>query len=357
MWAAARSPSFFQGRELTRGIAFARPPSHEFDSPPRLATVFAGAIALFPTTSRADGGAAMKVAVVDVQRVVMQTEDGLRAQATLKKLFDSRQQELNRKQTELGKQKDEIEKQQKVLSKEVYQKRVDEWQKQMMELQQIFVEYNKELEKKQKELTDPVFEKVMGIIKRIAARDGYDLIVDKQTVAYIRSDLDLTDQCIQLYNGGGAAPAPRPPQRRRSNARARRPWADLPRADVACRARGAPWREVRRGAEIGENAGMLTRVVPVERAGEGDLAPLLASRFVKAAREAKGRGAALLVDRALAERSDVAALGGWVHAHAAWALAAVLDACRVDDAPARWGEGTTIAPGAWLGPRVVLDAT
>lgn len=173
-----------------------------------LAAAFAGAIALFPSTSHADG--AMKVAAVDVQRVVMQTEDGLRAQATLKKLFDSRQQELNRKQTELGKQKDEIEKQQKVLSKEAYAKRVEEWQKQMMELQQVFVEYNKELEKKQKELTDPVFEKVMGIIKRIAARDGYDMIVDKQTVAYIRSDLDLTDQCIQLYNGGGAAPAPAP---------------------------------------------------------------------------------------------------------------------------------------------------
>ena len=44
-----------------------------------------------------------KVAVVDVQRAVANTEDGLRAQATLKKLFDSRQQELNRKQNEMQK--------------------------------------------------------------------------------------------------------------------------------------------------------------------------------------------------------------------------------------------------------------
>ncbi len=36
--------------------------------------------------------AQMKVAVVDLQRAVMQSEDGLRAQATLKKVFDSRQQ-------------------------------------------------------------------------------------------------------------------------------------------------------------------------------------------------------------------------------------------------------------------------
>src|ERR1700679_266162 len=78
----------------------------------------------------ADGAAPMKVAVVDVQRAVAQTEDGLRAAAMLRKLFDGRQQELNKKQQDLEKQKDEIDKQAKVLSKDAYQKRVEDLQKQ-----------------------------------------------------------------------------------------------------------------------------------------------------------------------------------------------------------------------------------
>jgi outer membrane protein len=172
-----------------------------------LAAAVAVAVCLPTTPAKADGGA-MKVAVVDVQRAVMQTEDGLRAQAMLKKLFDGRQQELNKKQADLEKQKEEIDKQAKVLSKDAQQKRIEDLQKQLAELQQTYVGYSRELEKKQKELTDPIFEKVLGIIKRLAARDGYDVVLDKQTVAYIRSDLDLTDQCIQIYNGGGAAPAP-----------------------------------------------------------------------------------------------------------------------------------------------------
>lgn len=155
--------------------------------------------------------AGQRIAVVDVQRAVMQTEDGLRAQATLKKLFDSRQQELNRKQVELQKQREDIDKQSKVMSKEALQKRAEAWQKQMMELQAVFVEYNKELEKKQKELTDPVFEKVMEIVKRLASSEGYDVVVDRQTVAFVRSDLDLTDRCIQIYNTGGKGPAPKKP--------------------------------------------------------------------------------------------------------------------------------------------------
>ena len=156
--------------------------------------------------------AEQKVAVVDVQRAVASTEDGLRAQATLKKLFDSRQQELNKKQTDLQRQREDIDKQAKVLPKDALEKRVNEWQKQMMELQAIFVEYNKELEKKQKELTDPVFERVMQIIKRLATTENIDLVVDKATVAYVRGDLDLTDRCVQMYNsgGGGSAPSPGP---------------------------------------------------------------------------------------------------------------------------------------------------
>ena len=174
---------------------------------PLLAAALALAVSLVGKTSAAQ---TMKVAVVDVQRAVMQTEDGLRAQATLKKMFDSRQQELNKKQTDLAKQKEDIDKQSRVLSQSALQKKVDDWQKQMVELQGTFVEYNKELEKKQKELTDPIFERVLGAIKRIAGQDSYDLIVDRATVAFSRSDLDLTDRVIQLANGGsGAAPAPK----------------------------------------------------------------------------------------------------------------------------------------------------
>ena len=148
----------------------------------------------------------LKLAVVDVQRAVMETEDGLRAQATLKKFFDKRQQELDAKQNELQKQREEIEKQSKVISQAALQKRMEDWQKQMLELQTVFVEYNKELQKKQGELTQPIYGKIMGLLRRMATTDGFDAILEKQAVPYMRADLDLTDKVIQLYNSG-AAPA------------------------------------------------------------------------------------------------------------------------------------------------------
>lgn len=161
---------------------------------------------LFSSAAKAE----TKVAVVNVQRAVASTEEGLRAQAMLKKMFDAKQQELDRKQKGLAKEREDIEKQSKVLSKDAIAKRAEEWQKQAMELQGVFMEYNKEIEKKQKELTEPVFEKMMAIVRRIAAAEGLDLVVDQSAVAYVKTELDLTDRCIQVYNAGGAAAAPAP---------------------------------------------------------------------------------------------------------------------------------------------------
>jgi UDP-3-O-[3-hydroxymyristoyl] glucosamine N-acyltransferase len=99
-------------------------------------------------------------------------------------------------------------------------------------------------------------------------------------------------------------------------------------------------------------------IAPVERAKAGELAPFLSRRFSKAAREAAHRGASLLVDASLEGVLGVAeAPGGvWIHEHAAWAMALLLEGALVPDAPARMGIGCSIAPSAILGPRVVLGA-
>lgn len=175
-----------------------------------LARIAAAAVVAASTLALAEGPALAesKIGVVDVQQAVMQTEDGIRAQATLKKLFDKRQQELDARQTELGRAREDIEKQSRVLSRQALEKRMEDWQRRMVELQTKFVENNKELQEKQGQLTGPIIKKLVGVIARLAKKSGYELIVDKQAVPYARPDLILTEQIVQLYNGGDADAAP-----------------------------------------------------------------------------------------------------------------------------------------------------
>jgi outer membrane protein len=173
-----------------------------------LAGVVLGGIVM---SASAVAAAEPKIAVVDMQGAMMQTEDGLRAQATIKKFFDRRQQELDHRQDELKRERDDLTKQARVLSRAALQRRMEQWQRRMIEVQTLFVDYNKELQKKQGELTQPIIRKMFRVIRRIARRRDIDLVVDKTAVPYARADLDLTDMVVQMYNtgaGGDADDAP-----------------------------------------------------------------------------------------------------------------------------------------------------
>ncbi|MFO0552166.1 MAG: OmpH family outer membrane protein [Polyangiaceae bacterium] len=142
------------------------------------------------------------LAVVDVQAAMMQTEEGMAAQTTLKKLADRRQQEIDGKQTMLTKMRDDIQKQARVLSREALARRMDYWQREMLSLQSSFVDYNKELEKKQNELTGPILQRMIAIITKIARQEGYDMVIARGAALYARPDLDITDRVVQMYNAG-----------------------------------------------------------------------------------------------------------------------------------------------------------
>jgi UDP-3-O-[3-hydroxymyristoyl] glucosamine N-acyltransferase len=108
------------------------------------------------------------------------------------------------------------------------------------------------------------------------------------------------------------------------------------------------------GVVRGDVRGVAGRIAPVERARAGDLAPVLRGAFVREAVEAARRGAMLLVDSRVAEASALAKLPCWVHEHAAWAMASVLDACDTPSVPPVRGEGCVLGSHVVLEPRVVL---
>lgn len=147
---------------------------------------------------------AQKIGVVDLQRALNDTEDGRKAKATLKKLFDSRQKSLDKQQDDLRAMKETLEKQKDVLSKDVLGKKLQEYQKQLMQLQQTYVEFQRELAAKEGELTKGIIDQMQAIVRRIGQAEGYTMIVERNEagVIFTPSSYDLTDVVIQRYNSG-----------------------------------------------------------------------------------------------------------------------------------------------------------
>jgi outer membrane protein len=148
--------------------------------------------------------AQVRIAVVDMQRALNETEDGRRAKAQLKRLFKRRQQALDTRQNELKKMKEDIERQRDVLSQDALAKRVEEYQKAFVELQTTYVEYQRELAQKEAQLTKGILERMSNILRRIGQAEGYTLIVERNEggVMWVPNNLDVTDDLIQRYNRG-----------------------------------------------------------------------------------------------------------------------------------------------------------
>ncbi len=166
----------------------------------------------FVAASAEPAAAQSKIAVIDVRRAVLETEQGLRVQATLKKLFDSRQVELDAKQRQIQQDKENLDKEAKAgkTPKETLQKKYENLQQQAAEFQAITLDAQREMQRKESEMTTPILQGVLEAVKRIAAQDGYEIVLEKSAAPYFRADLELTDRVIQMYNSGQAGTAPKP---------------------------------------------------------------------------------------------------------------------------------------------------
>ncbi|HVY48260.1 MAG TPA: OmpH family outer membrane protein [Minicystis sp.] len=178
-----------------------------------LAAAALGAAALSAAPSAHAEGS--KIAVVDMQRAVVETQAGAAAQATLKKLFTGRQAELEAKQKQLQVEKDALDKAAKAgkTKQAELQQKAEQLQKEYADYQQKTLQYQREMQQKEGELTQPILQGILGVVRRIAAKEGYEIVLEKSAAPYFRSDLDVTDKAIQMFNqeGGPAAAPPSKP--------------------------------------------------------------------------------------------------------------------------------------------------
>ncbi len=154
-----------------------------------------------------------KIATIDMQRAVSETNEGARVIDELKKLSEKRQGELETKRNQLGKEKTDFEKRcQGKAGTEACARGAEELQRKFVELQNLQFEYQNELQKRQGERQQPVLAKMLTVVRRLAQKDNYDVVVDRAVVHFRRDELDLTEAAIKLFNSESTAQPLPPPK-------------------------------------------------------------------------------------------------------------------------------------------------
>jgi outer membrane protein len=158
----------------------------------------------------------MKLGYVDMQRALNETEDGRKAKANLKKVFDQKQKELDEQQAALKKDIEDLDKKRTLLPADKVREKEAELQSRMQKVQQTYLRHQQDLSTKEQEATGKIFERMTRIISKIAASENFAMILDKSALVFAKPHLDLTNELIRRYNAGegaeGGATAATPPK-------------------------------------------------------------------------------------------------------------------------------------------------
>jgi outer membrane protein len=169
------------------------------------------ALALAIAVPQATRAAELKIGYVNLQQAVAEVDEGKAAREALKKEFDLKQKTLDDKQNELKRMKEDLEKQMVVMSDEVKREKGMEFERKVNEMQQVYVQMQKDLSDREREMMKVIFDKMESVIKDIAQAEGYAYVFEQQNAGLIVAPpaANMTNELVRKYNVKykGGAPA------------------------------------------------------------------------------------------------------------------------------------------------------
>ncbi len=161
----------------------------------KLFTALLAALALAPAAQAAE-----KFVVIDVQRAMLECDEGKAVSAQLQGEMKDKQTQLDSKQKDFKALRDDFEKQAAVLGEQAKQQKAAELDKRGEELQQMYMQLQQELAQKEQEATKGIAQRMRVVVKEISEAGGMQLVVDSGTVVWATPTLDITNEAIRKYN-------------------------------------------------------------------------------------------------------------------------------------------------------------
>jgi outer membrane protein len=146
--------------------------------------------------------AEFKAGYVDLQRALLEVDEGRAAKARLKKMVEDKQKELDKEQETLRKEMQTLEKQATAMSEETRIKKQTELQQRALALGQKWEKGQAEMSQRERSELQVIFAKMDPIIAEIAQREGLTMVFEKTDsgLVYAPPAMDLTNELVRLYN-------------------------------------------------------------------------------------------------------------------------------------------------------------
>ena len=160
------------------------------------------AVAALVMAATLPAAAQSKVAVIDVQRVVAESDPGKEAIQKLKAVSDAKVQEGQTMQQELATLRDQINKQRFTVSEERLAEMTKELEDKNIAIRRFEDDAKRELEEARRRELGGLEEQILPIINQIGQDQGITVIFNKFQSGLVYADeaVDITDEVIRQFN-------------------------------------------------------------------------------------------------------------------------------------------------------------
>jgi Skp family chaperone for outer membrane proteins len=166
------------------------------------------AVATRTQTVSAPAPLAAKIAVLDMQGVLVSTKEGSQAIAAMQAGLEKKKAQLQKEQTAIETLEDKLRKGATTLSDEERARLSDEIQKRKRNLTRDADDLNTEAEQESSKLNQDLTAKMVAVIDKYAAQKGYTLVLDgNPPVVWAAQATNISTEIVQQYDQARPAAA------------------------------------------------------------------------------------------------------------------------------------------------------
>lgn len=166
-----------------------------------LPLILAAMVAAVLTSAGPVSAEGLKVAVIDVNKVLNESEAGKAARKKMEDRYEQLKKKIETISEEARKMKEDLDKQKILLGKEKLKEREEALNTKVSELRQITQESEREMQNRQGELTREVLKIVEAQVDKIVKDEKIDLLLERSSgVIHFHPSMDITSKVLDLVN-------------------------------------------------------------------------------------------------------------------------------------------------------------
>lgn len=162
--------------------------------------VAAAAAAGVPGSSAFAQSEAVRVAIVDVQRILSEATAMKGVESQIEEHQKKFQSEITERERKLRAEAEELQTQRSVLSSEALSQREQRLDQEIADLQRLVDQRRRQLGQARVNAVNKFNETLIAVVEELAEERGYDLVMVKAQVVYVADPIEITQTVLERIN-------------------------------------------------------------------------------------------------------------------------------------------------------------